>query len=78
MAKLTRYTLEEIEAMDREYLTPAIVAGCMHWDPYTINIQAHQNPKSLGFNVIVKGRRVIIPKAGFINFCRGNNVGARA
>lgn len=78
MPKLKRYTLEEIEAMDREFLTPAIVAGCMRWDPYTINIQAHQNPESLGFNVIIKGRRVYIPRRSFVSFCRGNDVGARA
>lgn len=78
MPKLTRYTLKDIEEMDRETLTPAIVAGCMHWDPYTINIQAHQDPSVLGFPVIIKGRRVVIPKQGFLNFCYGNNVGTRS
>lgn len=78
MPKLERYTLKDIEAMDRETLSPRIVAGCMNWDPYTINIQAKQNPASLGFPVILKGTRVLIPKAGFLNFCYGNNVGARS
>lgn len=75
---IQRYTLDEIEAMDRPTLTPMIVAGCMHWDPYTINLQAKKDPKSLGFPVIVKGTRVLIPREGFINFCKGNNVGARS
>lgn len=71
MPKVPRYSLEEIEAMDREFLTPAIVAGCLHWDPYSINIQAHADPSRLGFPVVIHGRRVQIPKESFLRFCRG-------
>ena len=71
MAKVTRYTLAEIEAMDREFLTPAIVGGCLGWDPYSINLQAHADSSKLGFPTIVHGRRVLIPKEGFLRFCRG-------
>lgn len=72
-----RYTLEEIEAMEQEMLTPAIVAGCLRWNPYSINIQAHQDPKALGFPVCIHGRRVCIPRRAFVAWCRQNEVGAR-
>ena len=71
MAKVTRYTLAEIEAMDREFLTPAIVAGCLGWDQYSISLQAKIDPKALGFPVIRHGSRTLIPKEGFLRFCRG-------
>lgn len=71
MAKVTRYTLAEIEAMDREFLTPAIVAGALGWDQYSISLQAKIDPKALGFPVIRHGTRTLIPKEGFLRFCRG-------
>ena len=70
MAKKT-YTLEDIEAMDREFLTPEIVAGVIGWDPYSINLQAKADTTKLGFPVIMAGTRVLIPKEGFLRFCRG-------
>lgn len=70
MAKKT-YTMEDIEAMDREFLTPEIVAGVIGWDPYSINLQVKADPTQLGFPVSMLGTRVLIPKEGFLRFCRG-------
>ena len=70
MAK-KHYTLAEIEAMDREFLTPAIVGACLGWDPYSINLQVKADASRLGFPVISAGTRVLIPKDGFLRFCRG-------
>lgn len=71
MAKVPRYSLAEIEAMDREFLTPAIVGGCLGWDPWSISCQAKDDPAKLGFPVIRHGTRTLIPKEGFLRFCRG-------
>lgn len=71
MAKKT-YTLAEVEAMDREFLTPEIVAGVIGWDPYSINVQVKEDPSRLGFPVSMCGTRVRIPKEGFLRFCRGD------
>lgn len=70
MAKKT-YTLAEVEAMDREFLTPEIVAGVIGWDPYSINLQVKADPTRLGFPASMCGTRVLIPKEGFLRFCRG-------
>lgn len=75
MAK-KRYTLAEIEAMDREFLTPAIVGGCLGWDPYSINLQVKADASKLGFPAMMCGSRVLIPKEGFLNFCRGKRTEA--
>ena len=70
MAKKT-YTLDEVEAMDREFLTPEIVAGVIGCDPYSINVQVKADPTRLGVPASMCGTRVLIPKAGFLRFCRG-------
>ena len=64
-------TLKDVEAIDREMLTVTQVAKVLHADPMTIRLQARQRPDLLGFPVIVMGSRVKIPKAGFLNYCRG-------
>lgn len=68
---IKKYTLADIEAMDRDFLTPAIVAGCLGWDQYSINLQAKADASRLGFPVIMAGTRVLIPKEGFLRFCQG-------
>lgn len=78
MPKVTRYTIAEIEAMDRDFLTPTIVGGCLGWDPYSINLQVKADPSRLGFPTIMHGSRVLIPKEGFLRFCRGLSRPARA
>ena len=71
MAETKRYTISDIEAMEREFLTPSIVGSVLHWDPYSITLQARADASKLGFPVTVHGSRTLIPKAGFLNFYYG-------
>lgn len=64
-------TLEDLKAMDREMLTPAIVAKVIRCDPYFITIQARTNPTALGFPVSVQGTRTRIPRRAFIRWMEG-------
>ena len=66
-------TLEEIKAIDREYLLPREVGAVLGTDGQSIRVWARQRPEELGFPVIVVKSRVKIPKEGFINFMRGRN-----
>lgn len=63
-------TLDEIEGIDKSMLTPADVYDYLDTDPNTLRWQAHNEPEKLGFPVIVMGKRVKIPKEGFVFFCR--------
>ena len=64
-------TLKEIEAMEREMLSPAIVAAVLNADPQELRMQARERPELLGFPTICIGSRVKIPKEGFLSYCRG-------
>ena len=64
-------TLKEIESMDREMLTPAIVAAVLGTDQQELRMQARERPDLLGFPTICIGNRVKIPKVGFLAYCRG-------
>lgn len=64
-------TLKDIEALDKEMLTPALVAPILGSDPQTIRMQARERPDLLGFPVICLKSRVKIPKEGFLAYCRG-------
>lgn len=66
-----RMTLDEIEAIPAEVLTPAQVAPVLHLDQDTVRDQARTCPARLCFPVIVAGRRVKIPKKSFVKFMRG-------
>ena len=52
---MKRMTLEEIEALPTEVLTPAQVAPVLHLDQDTVRGQARTCPARLGFPVIVAG-----------------------
>lgn len=69
---MERLTLEQLEALDTEVLSPAQVAPLLGANPDTIRGQARDCPWLLGFPVIVAGRRVKIPKRPFVRFMRGN------
>lgn len=64
-------TLEEMERCDREFLIPREVAEVLGCAPYSINIMAKQCPERLGFDVVMIGRRVKIPRRPFIQLMRG-------
>lgn len=64
-------TLEDIEKIASPILLPRQVAAFLKCSPYSINCQAQQDVSKLGFPVIIAGSRIKIPKAGFVNFCKG-------
>ena len=61
-------TLEEIRNSDKDFLTPEDVRGVLGCMPYTINVQAKEDPAKLGFPVCVMGTRVRIPRKGFLHW----------
>jgi hypothetical protein len=65
-------TLDQIINAGKEMLTAADVAGVIGCDPYNIVLQARQDVSthcnSLGFPVIVIGKRVKIPRRAFLEF----------
>ena len=65
-------TLDGIKAMDREMLTPAIVAKIIRCDPYYISLQARKDPEALGFPVSVQGTRTRIPRRAFVRWMEGD------
>jgi len=65
-------TLEDIKAIEREYLLPREVAAVLGTDGQSIRICARQAPQRLGFPTICIGHRVKIPKSAFIRFMEGN------
>lgn len=64
-------TLDEIRASDKPTLTCAEVAGVLRADPQRLRVQARQRPETLGFPVIVVGKRTRIPHEPFLAFLEG-------
>ena len=56
---------------NKPFLVPTDVAAFIGCNPYSINLQAQYKPEKLGFPVIVLGRRVKIPRDGFIRWYKG-------
>jgi len=65
--------LDRLEHLDKVMLTPSDVAPILGCNPYAINVQAHKDPRMLGFPVIITGRRVRIPREAFLAFLRGGS-----
>lgn len=61
-------TLEEIRASGKEFLVPTDVAEILGCAPYSINLQAKQDPSRLGFPAALIGTRVRIPRKGFLKW----------
>ena len=74
--KKTFRTLQEIRECDTDFLVPEDIASVLQCDQYSINLQAQADPTKLGFPVIVMGRRVRIPRIGFIRFCENAGISA--
>lgn len=68
-------TLQQLEELPREHLTPAEIAPCIGVDPQDIRFRVWDDQKkgknSLPFPVIVFGKRIKIPKAAFLKYMRG-------
>lgn len=71
---MQRMTLDELEALPVEVLTPAQVAPVLCLDQDTIRGQARECPELLGFPVVVAGNRVKIPKRPFLMFMEGAKI----
>ena len=61
-------TVQEIQISQKIYLSASEVASILHCDPQAIRVQAHTNPKALGYPVIIIGRRVRIPRIPFLHY----------
>lgn len=64
-------TLDEIRKSGKEFLTPKDVAGVLGCHPYSINVQAKEDIRKLGFPAALIGTRVRIPRIGFIRWMEG-------
>ena len=54
-------TLAEIRRSDLDFLYPKDVCEVLQCHPYSINVQAKEDPAKLGFPVTIIGTRVRIP-----------------
>lgn len=64
-------TLEEIRAIDREWLSASEVAGVLGCDPQGLRVWARQRPEQLGFPVVVLEHRIKIPRRAFLAYMTG-------
>lgn len=64
-------TIDELRAIPRSYLLPIEVASILECTPQLIRNAARTKPQTLGFPVVVVGRRTKIPKLPFIAFMEG-------
>lgn len=64
-------TMDQIRTSEKEFLNAEEIAEAIGIHPQSLRQQAHSDPAMLGFPVCVIGRRVLIPRKGFINFMEG-------
>ena len=63
-------TLEDIEGMDKEFLTAVDVAPFIGVDPQDMRTPGRIDPLKLGFPIVITGTRVRIPRRAFCFFIR--------
>ncbi len=61
-------TLSELQSMDKAFLTPADICGVLGSDAQTIRVSARQRPDLIGFDFIMVGNRMKIPRIPFLRF----------
>ena len=66
-------TLQEIRESDKTFLFPEDIAEVLGCKPYSINLQAKDDPTKLGFAVTLIGTRVRIPRDAFIHWMQYGN-----
>lgn len=66
-------TLQEIEKSDSLFLNVTDIAEIVGADPCDIRWQAHNDPAKLGYPVSVCGRRVKVPRLGFLYWVKYGN-----
>ena len=62
--------VRKIEGSEKDPLFPADVAPVIGCSPYTITVQARNNPNGFGFPIRVIGTRTQIPRHSFLEYCR--------
>ena len=67
-------TIEEIRESDKLMLIPTDVCDVLGCAPYSINVQAKEDPRKLGFPVCVIGTRVRIPREAFLKWMEGTGM----
>lgn len=78
---MKRMTLDELERLTKDCLTPTEIAGVLGCDPYNINVQVKEDKRngvnSFPFPTILLGSRVKIPRLAFIEAMKhGSNADA--
>lgn len=66
-----RLTLEDLKGLQCETLTPLLAAKFLGVHPYSINVAVRNAPELVRYPFTVTGRRVLIPRAGFIAWAEG-------
>lgn len=61
-------TLEQLLSSEMVFLSPADISPILKCDPQSIRKQAQKDPSKLGFNIIVIGSRILIPRIEFLHF----------
>lgn len=61
-------TLDEIKSSRELFLTPEDVSEVLKSNAHAIRLQAHDDPRLLGFRVVVIGTRTKIPRRPFLEF----------
>lgn len=64
-------TLSEIKSLDKDFLSVADIAGCLHMDQQLIRDQCERNIKWLGFPACRCGHSFRFPREGFIAWATG-------
>lgn len=65
---LKKMTLSNLRTITDPFLTPEQIAPILQVNPHSIRLAARENPKGLGFPVVVIGNRVKIPRKPFLEF----------
>lgn len=61
-------TLQEIQNMEKAFLTPDDVSGVLGSNPQTVRVTARQRPDLIGFEFTFVGNRMKIPRIPFLRF----------
>ena len=64
-------TMTEIRKSDKDVLTVADIAPVLGAHPQWIRTTAQETPELIGYPFTFSGKRMIIPRIGFINWFEG-------
>jgi hypothetical protein len=73
-----RSEFERLQTLDKPFFAPRDVAAILGVSSYNINLTAHDDPKKLGYPVMISKRRIRIPRAAFLNYVARNVLGEPA